>query len=312
MNDAIASPITLAARLRVRGPDAAVFLQGQFTNNLRQPGVNACTYGLWLNQKGRALADSYVLARGTDAFEIVSLASPAAGISERLEAYIIADDVDVTDGTPGSRGWIVTAGVLDALGLEPPEVGRFIDAAGAGVFRAREMDQPNWCVAVPPEAVPTWESNITALAESRSLELVDSKVLAPRRVAAGLATIPSEIGPGDLPNEGGLEHEAISFTKGCYLGQEVMARLKNLGQVRRRLYVVRLPSGAVTPASRTELFVGDRRVGDLRSLFEREGGDALGLAMLHTAHVSIGQGLATAPGTAATLEIVRLAEGRAW
>lgn len=84
-----------------------------------------------------------------------------------------------------------------------------------------------------------------------------------RRIRAGIPAVPVDLGPADLPQEGGLENVAISFTKGCYLGQEVMARLKNLGQVRRRLHVVRGPGMPPPPAA--ALFQGGRRVGEIRS-----------------------------------------------
>src|SRR5882757_371348 len=82
--------------LRVTGEDAFGFLQGQFTNELRQPPGNA-TYGLWLNQKGKILADSHVLRVAEKEFLIASVAAPVAVIRQRLEDYIVADDVVLTD-----------------------------------------------------------------------------------------------------------------------------------------------------------------------------------------------------------------------
>jgi folate-binding Fe-S cluster repair protein YgfZ len=81
-----------------------------------------------------------------------------------------------------------------------------------------------------------------------------------------------------LPNEGGLEHDATSYTKGCYLGQEVMARLKSMGQVRRRLMRVEGP-GAVPAELPVPFFVGGKKVGELRSAV-RVGDGFVGLAMI--------------------------------
>ena len=91
----------------------------------------------------------------------------------------------------------------------------------------------------------------------------DREEMEAQRISAGIPAIPADLGPADLPNEGGLEETALSFTKGCYLGQEVMARLRNLGQVRRRLQPVRGPGPAPRPS--TALFQGDRRVGEIRT-----------------------------------------------
>src|SRR4051812_8477343 len=89
-----------AAWCRVTGADAANFLQGQFTNDLRNTAGNRAIYGLWLNVKGKVVADSFVL-RGTssDEFWIGSYRCAAAIIRERLESFIIADDVVVEDLT---------------------------------------------------------------------------------------------------------------------------------------------------------------------------------------------------------------------
>src|SRR5262245_8772358 len=89
-----------AAWLKISGTDAATFLQGQFTNDLRKPeGIYPSVYGLWLNQKGKVLADSFVVAAEDGAFWVGSYFSPAAVIRERLEAYVIADDVVSEDET---------------------------------------------------------------------------------------------------------------------------------------------------------------------------------------------------------------------
>lgn len=304
-----------ATRLRVHGPDAAVFLQGQFTANLRRPGESAATYGLWLNQKGRVLADSFVLSHGPDTFEVVSVTSPASIIRERLEAYIIADDVTVEDETDGSGGWILAgtgaAEVVRDLGCEAPAVGIFGHTNGAVVFRARSAAGPHWYLRVGPEERPVWEARFAGLVQEKRVRVALRPELAAGRIESGIPEIPAELGPTDLPNEGGLEHEALSFTKGCYLGQEVMARLHNLGKVRRRLYVVETGEPAPARAPGTSLFAGPKRVGELRSLVSA-GAQWIGLAMLQTNHVALGDLLAANEGGTANLRVLRLAAGRAW
>jgi len=104
------------------------------------------------------------------------------------------------------------------------------------------------------------------------LRNIDGEELEQRRIAAGIPAVPADIGPGDLPGEGGLEAVAISYTKGCYLGQEVMARLKSMGQVRRRLRRVAGP-GPV-PQVPAPLWQEGRQVGELRSAVATENGFA--------------------------------------
>ena len=99
---------------------------------------------------------------------------------------------------------------------------------------------------------------------------------------AGIPSVPGDIGPADLPNEGGLEADAISYSKGCYLGQEVMARIKSLGRVRRTL--VRVTGTVAPPAVPAGLWQGERREGELRSAAPTPGGfDGLALVSVTSA-----------------------------
>jgi tRNA-modifying protein YgfZ len=123
-----------------------------------------------------------------------------------------------------------------------------------------------------------------------------------RRIAAGIPAVSVDVGPSDLPNEAGLEADAISFTKGCYLGQEVMARLKSMGQVRRRLLRVRGERGDF-PALPAALYLGARQVGELRSAVWVDE-DFIGLAMLSLLHVPAAAALAFAPGEAPRLVVI--------
>jgi folate-binding protein YgfZ len=119
-----------------------------------------------------------------------------------------------------------------------------------------------------------------------------------RRVRAGIPAIPADIGPGELPNEGGLDAVAISYTKGCYLGQEVMARLKTMGQVRRCLQRVAW-SGPV-PTLPAALHLGGRKVGELRSAVATENGSE-GFALLTLLNLPANAELSFSPDTTPTV-----------
>ncbi|RFC44822.1 MAG: hypothetical protein DUW69_001945 [Verrucomicrobia bacterium] len=265
-----------AACLRVSGEDALTFLQGQFTNDLHQDRDARATYGLWLNQKGKVLADSFVCKTSPQEAWIVSYFSPAAVIRERLEAYIIADDVVIEDVTAAMRG-LTVFGANPAAGLGL--------AAPAWDFSGRRTRDLQTEIIFPAEM----EAALTAKLTGKT-ELSPGQMEA-RRIAAGIPAVPADIGLADLPNEGGLETDAISYTKGCYLGQEVMARLKNLGQVRRRLLRVRGPGEP--PARLTPVFQGARKAGELRSTV-REGPGWIGFALVSLVQLQREAGLALA------------------
>jgi len=273
-----------AACLRVSGEDALTFLQGQFTNDLQQRKEGGAVYGLWLNQKGKVLADSFVGKSAANEAWIVSYFSPAAVIRERLEAYIIADDVVIEDVTENMRG-VTVFGALTAgdSGLD----------AAAWSFAGRRTREPHREFIFPAEMESAMNTKLAGRTE------LSAEQIQGLRIGAGIPAVPVDIGPTDLPNEAGLETEAISYTKGCYLGQEVMARLKNLGQVRRRLLRVR--GTGEQPEPTTAVFQAARKVGELRSVVRDDAGWS-GFALVSLVQLNREAGLALAPEGAATIQ----------
>lgn len=277
--------------LRCSGDDTASFLQGQFTNELRGLVPRQSAYGLWLDQKGKVLADSFIL-RGDleNEFWVGSVFSPAATIRERLEAYVIADDVVIEDLTAVWTGFTLIGDGARKWLEERHRQGFW--------FPGRRTRSENM----------EWVLPRTHAAEAKSLLLaagareVSTREIESQRIAAGIPAVPQDIGPGELPQEGGLDEDAISFTKGCYLGQEVMARLKSMGRVRRRLMRVNGYGNhpAVLPAP---LFLGARHVGELRSAVPDASGGFAGLALLSLIHVTAESTLAFGPEQEPTVRL---------
>lgn len=255
-----------AAVLKIEGSDAGDFLQGQFTNDVRKAGPEVAVYGLWLTLKGKIVGDSFLLQKPAGVYWVISYATPAALLRERLEHFIIADDVNVTDETAAWAGLTVFREFSSAA------LATFA-AAGALVFTGRRTKLPHHDCVVPVDRLPALRSTL-----GNAEELSDAEVEW-QRIAAAIPAIPRDLGPNDLPNEGHLDEEAVSYTKGCYLGQEVMARLKSMGQVRRKLLPV---SGQATdcPPLPAAVYVNERQVGELRSAACHEG-TLRGLAMLN-------------------------------
>ena len=269
-----------AAWLQVSGPDAGTFLQGQFSNDLGLLSTRPAVYGLWLNQKGRVLADSFVLKGSTaEEFWVGSYFSSGTAIRERLESHIIADDVVVADE---SAAWFGTT-LFDApVAEQSPKVGE------GWIFPGRRGRPP--AVEILTRE-PLEISGATILSDGE-MERV--------RIQAVLPAVPKDIGAGELPPEGGLERDAISYTKGCYLGQEVMARLKSMGQVRRRLKQI---AGAGTaPPCPAKLYRGAQLVGEIRSVVE-DGETFVGLALITLLHWQHGVALSLAPDGSAVIQV---------
>ncbi|MBP7481410.1 MAG: tRNA-modifying protein YgfZ, partial [Lacunisphaera sp.] len=171
---------------------------------------------------------------------------------------------------------------------EVPAPGRFVRNGELLVFCGRRLPGDNWVLLGPEKAFAEIREHLLAggAVDTGPAEMEFE------RITAGLPVVPADIGPGDLPNEGGLEDAAISYTKGCYLGQEVMARLKNLGQVRRQLRVVR--GRGTPPVAQAALYQGEKKVGEIRSVGTRAD-EFAALAMLSLVNFTPTAGLSLEP-----------------
>lgn len=272
-----------ASWLRVTGPDALTFMQGQFTNDVRILSKVPSVYGLWLSLKGKVLADSFIVrGAGENEFWIGSYYSPAALIRERLEAFIIADDVLIEDAT---AEWAA----VSVLEVDPASIATGSGADAVCFAGRRQANQTIECVYREATGEPEWLKKLGA-------PVLEAEEVLRRRITARIPAVPQDVGPGDLPNEAGLDADAVSYTKGCYLGQEVMARLKAMGQIRRKLLHV-AGVGASPATLPAPVFVGARQVGDVRSAVADGAGGWMGLAMVSLLHLKPGASLAfTAEG----------------
>lgn len=200
------------AVVRVTGEDAAAFLQGQCSADLRG---GALADALWLNRKGRVLAHTIVSKEADGSRLLLCPHLAAAEVIAVVTANVIADDVVATDESALWQKWVV-------WGAEP-------SAAGTKVFATQRYGVAAWDVLTPV--------GVPAPGEPAPLAELDAL-----RVAAGVPSVPVDCGASEFPQECGLE-AWVSYTKGCYLGQEVMARIQSMGSLRR---ILRRVSGPVS------------------------------------------------------------------
>ena len=224
----------VAAVVRVTGEDAAAFLQGQCSADLRAPSpVDA----LWLNRKGRVLAHTVVAKEPDGSFLLLCPHLAAADLIAVVTANVIADDVVAADETARWGRLVVWVGAAPV-------------APGGRVFPTRRFGVAAWDVLVPVGSAMAGEPS-------------DLSVLEAVRIAAGVPAVPADCGANEFPQECGLE-AWVSYAKGCYLGQEVMARIQSMGALRRILRRVTSVDG--TPlAAGAELSVDGKPVGKVRS-----------------------------------------------
>ena len=286
MDTAFGYEYTTGTHLLVTDEDAADFLQSQFTNELRPVEAGRCTYGLWLDVKGKVLADSYVLCEGDEQFRLLSETSEAAVLSAKLENHIIADDV-VIEQASDLVGFAVfgvgSAAVLTELGLAIPAQGRFESYDECLVFNGRRSNDE--CFEILCLSASATE-RVRSVLSRLGVGMVQADRMTRERMQAGYPLVPVEIGPSDMPGEGGLEADAVSFTKGCYLGQEVVARMHNVGRPQRALFAV---SGkGDCPECPLAIYNREaKQVGEVRTAVQA-GNGWLGVALLKHRFASVG------------------------
>ena len=236
----------------LEGPDADRFLQGLVTNDVIGLAVGGSCRALLLDNKGHINADMRVIRTGPQDFTLVTGSGHAERLVTLLDEYHFSEDVDIVGPEPFA---CVT---LSDVNQSP--------IAGADLVLPGLV--PGTIDAIGVDAGP-----IIAAAGAAPL---DAAVLEARRIAAGVPIFGVDFTSANLVQEAGLE-TTVSFDKGCYLGQETVARVHYRGQVNLRLRGVLL--GAPVPAG-TTVHAGDRQVGVLTSVAESPEHGPIGLAIM--------------------------------
>ena len=304
-----------AAVISAHGEDAQDYLQSQWSANLALPGDKRVSYGLRLNRKGRVLADAFLLRHDPENFVIVSYDCNADALIKMLEENVVADDVLFSDQTKGME--ILTlwgtncSEVIDALEMDAPERGFFRTSELGMVFLGRKTSPENIDFLANETQIQDLDSCLKSIESEGSLEFCQKIQLEQCRMESGIPAIPTEIGDGDLPQEAGLEKVAVDFDKGCYLGQEVMARIHAMGKVRRKLCKVHVEEIEPWELPK-DLFVGSRKIGSLRSCLAPNGttSDGFGMAMLLQEYLREADetGMSLEPSSSPTIRIVSQTE----
>lgn len=261
--------------IRVVGEDAEDYLQSQWSINIKKLPIGGVRYGLRLSTKGKVLADSYFLRLEEEEFILVSKECEAQHIINLLNENIVADEVEFLNET---QNWDFIGlwqnnknPNFQAIPMKNPGVNQFSRIENGFFFEDFRAAPGTFSMLLPKQ--PQWE-------ELNKCTVVNSSEYERLRIEADKASIPFEIGPQDLPQEGNLEKEGVDFDKGCYLGQEVMARIHAMGRVRRQTCSVFWPSHQL-PRLPCPVFASNKKVGELKSLVKIKSDKAIGIALIH-------------------------------
>lgn len=235
------------AVVEVTGEDALEWLQGQVTNDLSALRAGDSIYGFVLTPKGRVLADAWVTDAG-EAYRLVVPASQVAPLMERLERYLIMEDVELV---PRETLRVVT---LQGPRAREVESGWPADRLGSG---GRDL----WVEADELDTVVARLADQCALLEGG---VVSEEAWSRAHVLAGVPRFGVDFGERTYPQETGLAQRAVSFSKGCYLGQETVMMLQSRGKAPKTLWRWRIERSEPTPRG-TAIRSGDQVAGEITS-----------------------------------------------
>jgi folate-binding protein YgfZ len=239
-------------KLRITGAEAAEFLQGQLTNDIEGLAPGQGCYAALLNHKGKLLADARVL-RGEDWIWIDAEPQGLPPLQRMVQVYSIGRDVQSEDVTSARAILsLVGPGARAALDVAPPAEEHSFVEGEHGLYVTTDLGVDVICAADEAEAVHA----------ALGLEAVTEEAAECLRIESGRPRLGRDMGSDTIPQEAGLNERAVSFTKGCYVGQETVARLHYKGKPNRHLRGLRLSAPA---ESGDEIVLGDRRLGTIGS-----------------------------------------------
>lgn len=267
--------LSFRSRLCLTGADRQRFLHGQVTNDINRLSVGQGCYAALITAKGKMVSDLNIY-RLTDEFLLDFEPGLSVAVRERLEKYIIADDVQVVD----------VAKPYGHLSVQGPNAPEALQRAGwrieglaqsmsfiSTVEQSGEiyvMNQPRtgsrgYDLFVPSAGLVETADRLLRATQEMGGRLCGWDALETARIEAGIPRFGVDMDESNLPPEAGLDERAISYTKGCYIGQEIIARIRTYGQVAKALRGLRFEQSAPLPIRGDRLFRDGKEAGLITS-----------------------------------------------
>ncbi len=286
--------------VHVRGDDHESWLNGQVTNDVRKAAEHTSVYALSVNVRGKIQSDLHVVRSSPEQLDLIMPLSARAGVLESFERYIIMEDVELEATT--------TSHVLALVGPLAQRVAEELDKTSFELrWATAHLIEPSDVLVIGAlSEAEALLAKATRVAQSLGGGLVGPESYELARIRQGAPSFPQDFDDATYPQEAGLHH-AISFQKGCYLGQEVVCTLEHRGKLSRRLCV--LETNGAEPRSlppRAPLATREgQTVGELRSqVFDPRRGVLRALAYVKRAHATIDATLHAGSATARIVQVV--------
>lgn len=275
--------------LRVRGDDRREFLNKFCTNDLKPLAAGQGCETLFTDVKGKILAGVIALIAG-DSVELWAVPGQADGLIAHLDRYCIREDVQFADATGDARLLLVAgnaalATVATASGIDPSEApaerwdhaDATIGDAAVRVVHCPVLGAPAWLVRCECADVDA----VLASLQSAGAEAAGDDFFHTLRIEAGWPLYGADYTHDNLPQEVGRDAALINLRKGCYLGQETVARIDALGHVNRQLSCIRATAANGVLTAEAEVTKDAQVVGRVTSAcYSPKIGTPLALAMI--------------------------------
>ena len=292
-----AGVIPLDARIlvRVTGDDRASFLHGMCTADVNAAKPGTILPALFLTEHAHVIADSFIWVT-TDALILDIDAEAWTRTHAHLEKLLVADDVEFEDAANLAVIDVEGSSALDAT--ESPRAPWTFVAAGSSIIgNLPRFGGPAVSVIVPRDSL---DSTIAAiLAKVPGSRRIDAATLEMIRIENGVASVGVDTTDKTIALEARL-NRAISFNKGCYLGQETIERATARGGLKKRMFGLKFNTMDV-PAAGSMLSLDGKEVGRVTSAVRSPRFDAIGLAILHHSAWTPGTELKVGEGGVATV-----------
>ncbi|HKE87787.1 MAG TPA: glycine cleavage T C-terminal barrel domain-containing protein [Vicinamibacterales bacterium] len=315
-------------QIAVAGKDRASYLHGLLTNDVQVLTPGSGCYAAWLTPQGRMLTDMYVLQSDEMILLDVPAETVDATVA-RLDQFIFTEDVRVeslaetlsavwvhgpraaevvgkasgageagvgvdraggaggVDGAGGAGGVDGAGAVGDLAGWSQYQHARFMFGdAPISIVRIDQIGVPGYCLYLAREH----EAALLAALEAAGAVVVLPAAVEAARVEAGYPVFGIDMTDDTIPLEAGIEDRAISMTKGCYVGQEVIVRVlhRGHGRVVRKLVGLRLEQADAVPLRGARLLAGDREIGSITSAARSPRLGVIAMGYVHRDFVGVG------------------------
>ena len=269
--------LSFRSRICLVGADRARFLHGQVTNDVKKLRVGEGCYAAITTAKGKMESDLNIFAL---ADELLLDFEPGLTekISQRLEKFIVADDVQIVDAAP-HYGLLSVQGpkaeaVVHALGLfaeipaKPLGSVKISDATLGEIYLTHHsrLGTNGFDLFVPNHSLGAVADKVIAAAKAVGGRACGWQAFETARIEAGIPRFGADMDETNIPLECGIENRAVTYTKGCYIGQEVINRIHSVGHVNRELRGLRLAQDLqALPQRNDKLFHAGKEVGTVTS-----------------------------------------------